>query len=630
MGWPSAARSVRHIRKPIADINVMMNSAATNSPSVPGIVLEGPLAELREREVRLLFDLAEHVAKLGAEGEADQKRLLETANDLREMFVLVVIIGEFNAGKSTFVNALLGDSLLPTGIIPTTDAIELVRYAPQKSRQPESRGDAIREWRHPNTGAPGVVIVDTPGTGSVFQKHEQVAKSFLHRSDLVIFLLSAKRAFAETERLYLELARSYGKKVIIVINQVDLLDNREQAEVRDFVQRQADELLDLRPPLFLVSAKKSLQGEKSGLFGSAIARGDWGMDAVRDYLRQTFEQVPPAKQKLLTQLELLRSISGRYKQSAQARLALVSNDTAQAEDLQKELEKQAGALDQQLAITLIELGKVFAELRKRGQAFIETHVSVTRAIRGLDNEKLRADFDTEVLAGATGQITTISEQYVNAMVDGGRAYWRSVIDRLNRLDAMLRAESGTLDAATYADQRAALQSALAAATGAMKSYTDNRVLEGLQETFAQNVRGFALSVTGALGGMLAFLLSAATGISAAHGLTIVFGMVFAPIALVGGGLGAAWFSRKATRDSRAHLDDSLRKLEASYRDSLTDMTQRERTRLVQYGQQILAPVFSQLQVLAQRYREQVAQLDGFTDRATGLVSEIEAIGKPQS
>ncbi len=606
-----------------------MTNGTNGIPATTGIVLEGPLAELREREVRLLFDIAEYVGKLGSDGEADKARLLETASDLREMFMLVVIIGEFNAGKSTFVNALLGDSLLPTGIIPTTDAIELVRYAPTKSRQPESSGEAIREWRHPNTGAPGVVIVDTPGTGSVFQKHEQVAKAFLHRSDLVIFLLSAKRAFAETERLYLELARSYGKKVVIVINQVDLLDSREQSEVREFVLRQADELLNLRPPLFMVSAKKSLQGEKSGLFGSAIARGDWGMDAIRGYLRQTFEQVPPAKQKLLTQLELARSVTGRYKQSAQARLALVSNDTAQAEDLQKELEKQAGALDQQLAATLVHLGRVFADLHKRGQTFIESHVSVTRAIRGLDNEKLRTDFETEVLAGATSKITAISEQYVNAMVDGGRAYWRSVIDRLNKLDAMLKAESGTLDAATYADQRAALQSALALAAGEMKTYTDNRVLEGLQETFAQNVRGFALSVTGALGGILAFLLSAATGISAAHGLTIVFGVVFAPIALIGGGIGAAWFSRKATRDSRAHLDDSLRKLESSYHESLTDMTTRERTRLVQYGQQILAPVFSQLQVLAQRYREQVTEIDGFTSRATGLVDEIEAIISPQ-
>jgi len=593
-----------------------------------GIVLEGPLAEVRERETRLLFDVGEYVGTMGADGATDRTHLLESAADLREMFVMVTIIGEFNAGKSSFVNALLGDTLLPVGITPTTDAIELVRYAKEKSREPIVRPPAIREWTHPNTGAPGVVIVDTPGTGSVFQQHEDIAKGFLHRSDLVIFIISAKRAFAETERLYLEHARSYGKKIIIVINQIDLLEGREQTEVRAFVQQQADELLSIRPPIFMVSAKKSLQGEKGGLFATA-ARGDWGMDSVRDYLRQTFEQVPPAQQKLLTQLDLVRTINTRYQKAVRDRLALVSSDTAQATDLQKELEKQASALDAQLQSTLAELTRVFDDLRKRGDAFIGANVNVARAIRGIDNEKLRTEFDSAVVGSALTQMRTLSEQYVNVMVDGGRHYWRSVIDRLNTLDAMLRSESGTLDAATYADQRAALQTALAAANAESRTYTDREVLDGLQTTFAQNARGFALSVTGAVSGVLAFLLSAATGISAAHGLTIVFGVVFAPIALIGGGIGAAWFSRKATNDARTQLYTGIKTLETSYRKALQDLTDRERTRLVQYGQQILAPVFSQLQVLAGRYKDQQTQLDSFAARAQGLQNEIAAIaGNP--
>src|SRR5207253_74871 len=116
--------------------------------------------------------------------------------------------------------------------------------------------------------------------------------SFLHRSDLVIFVISAKRALAETERIYLELAKSYGKKIITVINQADLLDAKEQNEVKQFVQQQMDELLDLRPPLFMVSAKKTLQGDKptGGLLSSLVGSGasgkpDYGMDAVRAYLR---------------------------------------------------------------------------------------------------------------------------------------------------------------------------------------------------------------------------------------------------------------------------------------------------------------------------------------------------------
>src|SRR5215472_1999340 len=112
---------------------------------------------------------------------------------------------------------------------------------------------------------------------------------------------------------------------------------------------------------------------------------------------------------------------------------------------------------------------------------------------------------SEAIGTALSQVKTISEQYVNTLVDSGRAYWRSVIDRLNKLEAMLKEEAGNLDAATYADQRAALQEALALAAGEMKSYTDNRVVEGLEDTFTQNVRGFTISVTGALSGVIAFL-----------------------------------------------------------------------------------------------------------------------------
>ncbi len=591
------------------------------------VVLEGPVAELREREVRLLFDAGEHIGKMGDEGAADKARLIESAGDLREMFFIVAIIGEFNAGKSTFVNALLGDSLLPTGITPTTDMIELIRYAPTKSREPITRDDAIREWTHPNTGAPGVVIVDTPGTGSVFAKHEQVAKAFLHRSDLVIFVISAKRAFAETERIYLELARNYGKKIIIVINQIDLLEGREQTQVRDFVQKEIGELLDLRPEIFLVSAKKSLQGEKpAGLFGGGGgARGDWGMDALREYLRGSFANVPPAKQKLLTQLELLKSLVGRYRGTVTARLTLVSGDTMQAEDIQKEMEGQAGSLDKQLQAALDEMHKTFDAMRKRGNSFIDSNLSVTQAVRGMDNDKLREEFNKQVVGGALDQVKSISEGYVNAVIDGSRSYWRSVIERLNKMEAMLRAEASTLDAATYADQHAALQAALAQANVEMKTYADNTVLEGLQANFSQNVRGFILSVTGALSGILAFLLSAAGGITAAHALSIVFGVIFAPVALVGGGIAATVFYRRATSEARTELETSLKSLEDAYRQSLIDLTNRERSRLLQYGKQILAPVFSQLNVLADRYREQQGTLDAFTDRAKGIETDLAAL-----
>ena len=66
------------------------------------IVLEGPIADAREQEVRLLHEVADILGQMGADSAADRKRLQQNAADLQEMFFLVVVVGEFNAGKSTF------------------------------------------------------------------------------------------------------------------------------------------------------------------------------------------------------------------------------------------------------------------------------------------------------------------------------------------------------------------------------------------------------------------------------------------------------------------------------------------------------------------------------------------------
>ena len=109
----------------------------------------------------------------------------------------------------------------------------------------------------------------------------------------MVFVLSAKRALGETGSLYLELIRDFGKKIVVVINQIDLLEPREQADVRRFVQSQIEARLGLKPLIFMVSARRALAGE-----------GDSGLEAVRAHLRATFEQVPPARQKLAAQLDL--------------------------------------------------------------------------------------------------------------------------------------------------------------------------------------------------------------------------------------------------------------------------------------------------------------------------------------
>lgn len=583
--------------------------------------LDGVIDTLRQQEVNLIADVAAALTELGDQAQDDRKRLLEVAQDLREMFFLVVIIGEFNAGKSTFVNALIGDELLPMGITPTTEAIELIRYNEAPQRKPLIREEGLREWAHPNTGAQGVAIVDTPGTGSVFQKHESIAKSFLHRSDLVIFLLSAKRAFAETERLYLEMAKNYGKKIILVMNQIDLLESDELNQVKRFVQAQVKEFLNIDPLIFTVSARESLKNR------GPQNEASHGIEAVRAHLRGLFSEESPAKQKLLTQLETANAITRRYYDNMQNKVNIVGSDTARVKQIEQELQQQSLGLEGQMATARDQVDQVFKGLRSRGAKFIETHLTLKFPPRMSNRDKLQTEFQDLVIGNALRDINEATNSYVNAVVDQSRLYWRSVIDRLNQLHDILEQNVTGLDAGVYAQQRESLQEAIRIAESELRSYSTGDVMAEMQTIFESNINGFTASVLATISGLVAIIAAAAAPGAyviggTATALTSVLFVVGAPVVIVGGAL--AWrYYRKMSEDTKRDFTARVDRLEQTYQQALNELTKKERTRLSMYGSQVLTPIFSRLEALSKHYNEQQRTFRDFLDRIEVLRKSIE-------
>jgi hypothetical protein len=289
------------------------------------------------------------------------------------------------------------------------------------------------------------------------------------------------------------------------------------------------------------------------------------------------------------------------------------------------MEQQASRLDKQLDATLKEIFLVFSAMQQRGAAFIDRNFSVIRALRRPNKEELWNEFEREVVGSTLTQIADISDQYANALVDSSRVYWRSVIERLNKMEALLRAEAANMDAATYADQREALQAAMTMADVELNARSEKRLVADIQTNFEQNVRNFSRGAAAGIGGALAVIISIATpGALAVHPLALLGFVVGAPIMVAGGGV-AYLLWRRTTTNASKQLAAKIQELEDSYKQSLTTLTGRERNRLLQYGKQILSPVFSQLQALAQRYKDQQADLDAFVDRAKGLETEINAV-----
>lgn len=253
-------------------------------------------------ELRRLADLAGAVGMKTLRADLVETRIPKLED---EQFNLVVL-GEFNHGKSTFVNALLGADVLPTGITPTTAAINHVVWAslptarvvlldgketpldPKKIHEWVTvEGKRASEVRFVEVGWPAAVLedkvtlVDTPGVNDLNEQRAEITYGYVPRADAVIFLLDAGQALKESERAFLAsriLERS-KERLIFVVGKIDLLTAPELADVIAYVREHLGRLVD-DPPIFAVSARRHLAGDNDGS----------GMEPLIEHLARTLTE----------------------------------------------------------------------------------------------------------------------------------------------------------------------------------------------------------------------------------------------------------------------------------------------------------------------------------------------------
>ena len=204
--------------------------------------------------------------------------LLEARQGLEELFLLV-IVGEFNAGKSSVINAVLGDKFLKEGILPTTNEITVLKYG-EKSATTQSK-DGFYTQTVPAELLKEVNIVDTPGTNVILERQQRLTEEFVPRADLVLFVLSADRPMTESEVKFLSYIKKWGKKVVFIVNKCDRLENAgEINEVKQFVVENAERLLGVTDPAVMpVSAKLALAAKNNG-----TSLADSGFDELEEYV----------------------------------------------------------------------------------------------------------------------------------------------------------------------------------------------------------------------------------------------------------------------------------------------------------------------------------------------------------
>ena len=567
--------------------------------------------DLRAREQELLGRLASALEAFGPDVQStDLQRFREASEQLAGLFLLV-IAGEFNSGKSSFINALLGERVLPEGVTPTTDRINLLRHGPEASeRELEAY---LLERTHPAELLRELNVVDTPGTNAVIRRHEELTRDFIPRADLVLFVTSADRPFSESEREFLERIREWGKKIVFIVNKIDILAGpAEQAEVLGYVSDNATSLLGETPQVFPVSARRAVQARASsdgGLWEQS------GFDAVEEYLLRTLDQEERIRLKLLNPLNVGLRLAARYKEAAFDRLKLLSQDieALQSIDAQLALFHQEMLRDFEPRLSRLEL--LLNEMEGRGQRFFDETIRLSRIRSLLDSESVKRAFEREVVADTPQQLDAEVVRLIDWIVERNLKVWQDVSQFVDRRRLSLHQEGmlGEVPTTFSYNRQALLDSVGRVSREVIGGYDREResraIADDVQGAFATT----ALAEAGAIG-LGTLVATVVTG--AAADLT---GILLAAALAVGGFYVIPRKRRQAKQDFHRRVDQ----IRARLRDGLTRQVHHEVTQSTDRINEAIAPYRRFVHSQQQRINEARGELVATEDALLRLRGEIE-------
>ncbi len=219
-------------------------------------------------------------AEEATSGQAAQvKTLLEKLDDED---VTVAVIGQFKRGKSALSNRILGEDVLPVGIVPITSAVTRVRYGTpravvrfrngvEQEVEPADLHTYISEQENRNNELGveeveirteseflknGFTFVDTPGVGSFHKNNTVVAYDHMKESDAVIFLLSVDSPINQIEIDFLKNTRAFAARFYFAVNKADLVSAPELSTYMDYCRGVLEQLMETEDvPMFAVSAR---------------------------------------------------------------------------------------------------------------------------------------------------------------------------------------------------------------------------------------------------------------------------------------------------------------------------------------------------------------------------------------
>ena len=561
------------------------------------LTLDSEQDELLKHTRETLGRLREVLAETEAT-PSDRKALTDSVRQLDELFLLVVA-GEFNSGKSAFINTLLGESLQEVGVTPTTDQIYWLKFGKAIEKSPGERGIWVKTA--PVEMLRKISIVDTPGTNAIMREHEALTAEFVPRSDLVLFITSADRPFTESERSFLAQIQEWGKKIVLVVNKIDILGDPEEVEqVVDFVTSASQKLIGDIAAVFAVSAKLAQSGDVAG-----------GFSPLESYIQETLDDDGRFRLKLLNPLGVGYRLVTQQLEDVQVDLDVLRDDNALLDDVKRQMIYYNDDMQRNFKARLGEIDNLLYEMEKRGNDFLDDRIRLARIPDLLRSKQLEKDFEKEVVGDTAEQIEQRVSELVDWLVEQDLRQWTSVSEHLTERSAehagRVVGESGPREGTLAYDRQRLIESIGKATKRAVETFDKEREAEELAHSARAAVVNTGLAGIGVGLGVAVVV--------AAHTAFLDFTGVFAGVAAAALGL-LILPARK--RKAKQEFVEKLEELRTKLMGSLTTQFDREMRRSTQRIEDTIAPFTRFVRAEEEKLSARWDQLRELEAHITGL------------
>lgn len=518
-------------------------------------ILDQQLLRWRARIDEIVKDLHELTQAI------QHDELARTVSDLRNRInepFMFVIVGEVKAGKSSFINALLatGKEITKVAPQPITDTVQQITYGEEE--EVISINPYLKKILLPVDILREIAIVDTPGTNTIIEQHQEITERFVPASDLIVFVFEAKNPYRQSAWDFFRFIHAdWRKKIIFVLQQKDLLDAADlevnEKGVYDHAQKQG--IAD--PVVFSVSARRELAGE-----------ADSGFDRVRDFIRQNITGGKAPVLKLRNNLDLSQNIHDRIREGLKTRRQQWEADLDFRRDIRETLAQHSQQSHRQADVMVENLLAGYDRIAREKEDELANGLSfftlLRRSVAGLFSKQVSVKEWLEQLAESLG--TELERELQSKLQSGVLDLAESIQQMVKVVDLKLQSSTTILKNnhaifSAIAERRGnvlrELQEAFERFMNRTESFTSRELFPEKSPLPAHLLTGSGIAVIGAI-------LTAATQLP----IFDITGGILTTVGLLFAGVSTSLRRRKILRGFHEELERGRTRMEDEVKEKL--------------------------------------------------------------